>query len=286
MRLGADNPNWKGGPVDRECAGCGRLYVVKRGNIKTSRFCSTRCSGAAGTAARLKALGFERKRTKPKVTRAQPYSRIRPARKCGHLTKAKRDYCRICSPTNKPVFKPCAVCGIEMKLSPSTAKQTAACSKQCRTIHQSRRQTGELSHFWQGGKTAETRRERNGYRTQEWRKLVFKRDDYTCVLCSERGNKLCADHILPWSVFPELRFTVENGRTLCRACHLTLPTTGFALAALRKAIAQRAPHDTRDPRIFLAFLWVCHPSYYDPSMKLWANWKPKHGLPPPQCVSI
>ena len=33
------------------------------------------------------------------------------------------------------------------------------------------------------------------------------------------GVSFHADHIRPWSEYPELRYTVDNGRTLCMACH-------------------------------------------------------------------
>lgn len=51
-----------------------------------------------------------------------------------------------------------------------------------------------------------------------WRKLVFKRDNYSCVLCGSQ-NKLEADHIKSYSKFPELRYELSNGRTLCNECH-------------------------------------------------------------------
>lgn len=52
-----------------------------------------------------------------------------------------------------------------------------------------------------------------------WRKSVFERDDYTCQICLKKGSYLEADHIKPWAFFPELRYELSNGRTLCRPCH-------------------------------------------------------------------
>lgn len=50
-------------------------------------------------------------------------------------------------------------------------------------------------------------------------KRVFERDNYTCQLCGERGKALQVDHIQSWADYVELRFNIENCRTLCMKCH-------------------------------------------------------------------
>lgn len=60
-----------------------------------------------------------------------------------------------------------------------------------------------------------------------WRKTVFERDDYTCKECGKRGGNLNADHIKPFALYPELRFDVDNGRTLCMPCHRKTETFGI-----------------------------------------------------------
>lgn len=62
-----------------------------------------------------------------------------------------------------------------------------------------------------------------------WRKKVFERDNYTCVLCNIRGGNLQADHIKPYSLYPDLRFDIDNGRTLCVICHKKTDTYGIKL---------------------------------------------------------
>ncbi len=93
----------------------------------------------------------------------------------------------------------------------------------------SERQRGEKSHLWKGGLTKKHQSIRTSLEYRLWRESVYQRDNYTCVWCgarSARGVKvyLEADHIKPFSQYPELRFAIDNGRTLCKPCHKTTDT--------------------------------------------------------------
>ena len=82
---------------------------------------------------------------------------------------------------------------------------------------------GAESPTWKGG-VARERCERYVYDYIKWRKDVFIRDKYTCQCCNAKnghGKKvnLNAHHIFNWADYPELRFDINNGITLCEDCH-------------------------------------------------------------------
>lgn len=74
---------------------------------------------------------------------------------------------------------------------------------------------GEACVNWKGG--AKNERETVEYR--EWRKSVWKRDNFTCTKCGKVGKNLHAHHIKHFAKFPELRYEIDNGTTLCKLCH-------------------------------------------------------------------
>lgn len=86
--------------------------------------------------------------------------------------------------------------------------------------------TGKNNHNWRGGITSENEKLRKSTRYILWRKSILERDNYTCQICKKRGGKLQADHIKPFCAFPEFRFDIKNGRTLCVPCHLRTETWG------------------------------------------------------------
>ena len=94
--------------------------------------------------------------------------------------------------------------------------------------HLSEFHKGEKSHRWKGGVTPINESIRKSVEYKLWREAVYQRDNYTCVFCGERGGKLNADHIKPFAYYPELRFAIDNGRTLCVPCHRTTDTFGRA----------------------------------------------------------
>jgi thymidylate synthase (FAD) len=74
---------------------------------------------------------------------------------------------------------------------------------------------------WKGGITEPNQLERSRFR-QTMQKLVLERDNYICQLCGQKGGELQVDHIQSWKDYVELRFSMENCRTLCKRCHYKL----------------------------------------------------------------
>ena len=79
---------------------------------------------------------------------------------------------------------------------------------------------GENNPNWKGG-TYGTERHKDMGRIEylTWRKKVFERDGYRCVVCGKVGGQINAHHIRSWKDFPEERYDVDNGITLCVNCH-------------------------------------------------------------------
>jgi 5-methylcytosine-specific restriction endonuclease McrA len=71
---------------------------------------------------------------------------------------------------------------------------------------------------------------------REWSKTVLRRDGYKCVICGANRQRLHADHIKPFALFPELRFDLDNGRTLCLPCHKEFGANVFRGELTRAAI--------------------------------------------------
>lgn len=64
------------------------------------------------------------------------------------------------------------------------------------------------------------RQERNDVAYQDWRKNIWLRDGFKCQILNENCNgRIEAHHILGWSSYPELRYEINNGITLCHAHH-------------------------------------------------------------------
>ncbi len=97
-----------------------------------------------------------------------------------------------------------------------------------------KRWLGHLNPNWNGGTTPLRKLIRELPQYQEWRKSVFERDNYVCIIGrKEHGNKLNVDHIMSFKdIMKRYRikttedairckklWDISNGRTLCLNCH-------------------------------------------------------------------
>ena len=56
---------------------------------------------------------------------------------------------------------------------------------------------------------------------KEWRTKVYERDGYVCQICGEtKSGSFNAHHLDGWDQHPDKRLDVDNGVTLCKACHM------------------------------------------------------------------
>lgn len=140
---------------------------------------------------------------------------------CGiffHVPPSHLGRVRFCSPDcrtkGKATLLDCRECGSAFRVKPYRKEVAKYCSTACKNTAQD------------FGITPEHKRIRLSSEYAEWRTAVFRRDNYTCQECGVRGGYLEADHIKPFAVFVELRFEVDNGRTLCSPCHRLTPTYG------------------------------------------------------------
>ncbi len=173
------------------------------------------------------------------------YNRTKVAKICLVCGKAfvvpptRKDTARYCSREcqylhqmkHKIKFFNCAECSKEFSLSPSHASRNKKtfCSMICNGKFYGRLRdfSGDNNPSWKGGVTSKHILIRTSAKYAEWRWSIFKRDNYTCVLCGQRGGELNADHIKAFAKFPELIFELDNGRTLCIKCHRKTDNYGF-----------------------------------------------------------
>lgn len=159
----------------------------------------------------------------------------------------------------------CVVCLKSFYIKPCKLKHRKCCSLECRKKHRSiflsgkncpaygRKVTDEQkkvlsiknsgvnSPRWKGGRINLKNQIRATENYRKWRFEVFKRDNFTCVICSKNKTYLNADHIKPFATLldkyniksredarncSEL-WDLNNGRTLCCSCHKKTDTFGW-----------------------------------------------------------
>lgn len=124
------------------------------------------------------------------------------------------EYCETCGGINSSMF----AAGInpetnEIELVSGNSKQVL------KTINGKKKyiriRTKRSKFSWE--KTNKEQRYSPKY--SNWRTKVFERDNYTCQICGIKGGELNAHHIKSWKDYKNLRFEIDNGKTLCVYCH-------------------------------------------------------------------
>ena len=202
---------------EKECLTCGiPFYQPPCDNAK---FCSFRC-------AMQNRVG---KKRNPEIGIKISKSKKGVPIPC--LIKRENRICKLCSsiftviPSSKNIY-----CGI--KCSSKARIGNPAWNKGLKGFR-----AGE-SHHWYGRnmsginnpkwiedrdklkRTGQVQRDRRSSAYVTWRNSIYKRDNYKCKINDDNCNgKIEAHHILSFTHYPELRYNINNGITLCLAHH-------------------------------------------------------------------
>ena len=168
------------------CQECGKSFYVSPKRDKTARFCSKRCYG-------------DYRKKHPEEFHPPPLQ-------------------------GKALIFKCTNCGKDVYVKGEKRKNQERhfCSRKCFSDYKNKNPEiyyGEKHWNWQGGKTDKKHKFRNSPEYKEWRRKVFKRDNWTCQDCGYKGKFINAHHIKNIDDYPELALDVDNGLTLCDKCH-------------------------------------------------------------------
>lgn len=194
---GAKNPAWNGGTNSprlllKQCFICNKEFKVEKSRKDTAKYCSKRCFGAN--------------------------------QKTFYQQSRNRFFCKLCKVEfyRKPSINssfcsaPCRAKFIgQTKVGIPLSEETKKKMSNAQLGKKHPEYSGANHWNWKGGKQKDRHK---GTQYARWRKQVFERDNYTCQDCGATGY-LNAHHLLSWVNFPELRFDINNGITVCVSCH-------------------------------------------------------------------
>lgn len=191
------------------CIKCGIQFIVLRRYMKIRKYCSKSC-------ARSKLEYLPKKCPCGKIIITKNINKVYCSLSCRSKYRMRKGIYSL--PKHKQV---CKMCGKTF----SKYQQSIFCSKKCHTEHcrtqeyrikESMKQTKEK--IFNGFKQKNRLRDMGRKEYIKWRNAVFYRDNYKCQKCNS-VKKLEAHHLKSYSKFPELRYDVSNGITLCKECH-------------------------------------------------------------------
>jgi len=160
--------------------------------------------------------------------------------KCGYVTENRKSWANHirygCPKDRLGLGIYCLVCGKELIKKHNTKNQaTKFCGQKCYGDWMSKNRKGRNAPNYVHGKCNANLLFRASREYKQWQLSVFKRDNFTCVLCGDNtGGNLEADHIKDFALFSELRLDINNGRTLCKSCHKKTENYGFKKSNAKK----------------------------------------------------
>lgn len=209
-----------------DCKKCGKKFKVSISRLEDGRgkYCSKKCQYEDKKGIRRSVNTEFKKGQKPKNYLGNTVL----CKQCGLKFEASpssnRLFCsKKCLINSGYVFIECLVCKKVFRTIKSKLKVGRKfCSRKCTFEYY----CGENHHQWKGGVTPINEKIRKSTEYKKWRIEVYKRDKFTCQICGAKNVYLNADHIKPFATYPELRFDINNGRTLCVECHRNTDTWG------------------------------------------------------------
>jgi len=221
--------------VNIQCKECGKTFIVYKSEGRS--FCSLKC---------YRKQSGERLR----IIRSNPIRLVKLREVANARRKGAYKECQHCG---KRYYVPeyriqtSSFCNIKCALNSGILRNTGKTRfkkghiRSLKSIEKARQAVlGEKNINWKGGITPLVEKIRKTPQYRAWRKKIYQRDGYRCVLCGENtSNNLNADHYpIPFSkIIDEFRdnnkdenifiklisyeplWDVNNGRTLCKRCH-------------------------------------------------------------------
>ena len=171
----------------KECEYCHKSFQSPK--RPKQKYCCNNCSAKGRTQTE------QRKKNISEGVRKSPPSTIY---KKGEHPSPKTEFTKGFTPWNK---------GIKTGTSPSKGKSRPHTQQ-------------ERASNWKGGITPKLQQRCSELWWRELRVIIYKRDNWTCQMCSKRGGALQCHHMV--SEVDGGNHEPENLITLCRVCHSKL----------------------------------------------------------------
>lgn len=195
------------------CEQCHKSVTVKKGNYvgRKNHFCSQECKNKW----QIENLKRENNPFYNKTHKEKSKIAISKTKKSQRLLGRKaHNY-------NQHLVE-CVECGKKVYKIEYLVKRNKYqfCSKECHYKWKSENLIGENSPTWNPNITNEERvMGRNYPEYTKFKKLVMKRDNYTCDVCGQVGSDLNVHHLNGYHWDKENRVNINNGVTICEKCH-------------------------------------------------------------------